>query len=262
MNSKRCVSCGSNASARVYFGTMIIVAFALMASVSIAVAVLKAEGLANFVTVVLLFQQFISVGKSSTAALPSSLLPLAEFFNAVSIINFDLEFFRPGCTGPPTTFIELFWFTILLWVGTGIMFFVACLIRRALRVRLERPSPVREAYAERSVNTSIGPAASVTPPNVDFRRRLLHSFLVLLAFFYLKITTLCIRSLLCSVQPDPTSLVTGEPSATSSLYLTIDPNVQCYSKYHAVTVVFSFILLLVYSAGKCFSCFKMRFIFV
>ena len=87
MNAKRCLSCGSEASARAYFSLMIIAGFALMAGMSIAVAILSAAQLANFVTIVVLFQQVVSVGKASTQSLPSNALWLAEFFNAVSIVN-------------------------------------------------------------------------------------------------------------------------------------------------------------------------------
>ena len=216
----------------------------------------------------------------------------ALLISLVVIFVADIEFFRPGCTGSVVTFLELFWYTILLFVCTGIMFFGMCLVRRALRIKLEAKSAALEKKAsldrmrtrtmlrqqsleqqkpeeeivqelqkeeerleEEKRKAALVATSVAVPPNVDFRHRVIHSLLILLAIYYLKITTLCIRGVECSMQPDPVSLVSGEPATTSSLYLNIDSGTRCYTDAHAATVAFIFLCFVFYSCGFPVFCF-------
>src|SRR4051812_31665107 len=75
-------------------------------------------------------QQVIQVGKSGSTALPGRAQWVGELFNSASIINFDIEYFKPGCTGPVITFLQLFWITLGLCALTAFCFYIACRLRR------------------------------------------------------------------------------------------------------------------------------------
>jgi hypothetical protein len=291
MSENRCWSCGSDSSSQAYFALMVIVAFGLVVLLSVSVAVLRAEHLAQVVTAVIVVQNVVQVGKSGSTTLPDSAQFIAEFFNAASVVNFDIQYFKPGCTGPVINFLQLFWYTFLLLVSTGACFFLACVVRRLLRLRIEakeiveekKRSMQRSATIEMMRQQSLAQSpeekqktlarietemrleqekkardfsnAMYVSPQSDFHRRLLHSLLILLSIYYLKLTTLCVRGLVCSTQPDPAPLDGSTASTSSSLYLVVDSSIRCYESYHAATVAFIFIFFLVYVIGFPVFCF-------
>ena len=213
--------------------------------------------------------------------------------------------------------MQLFWFTILLFVGTGVMFFVACCVRQWVCQRRQgRPQgkPQRQTETltlERASNTTtctlqVQQAQAVAQAQMpfpeqeqeqadgaqaegqahpqeltdqrreqgqeqeraaalelsnqvvisadeDFRRRLLHSLLILLSLYYLKLTTLCVRGMMCAWAADPAPLDGSAASSSQSLYLVVDTSIKCFSGWHAPTVAFILLLFLAYCIG--FPCF-------
>lgn len=194
-------------------------------------------------------------------------------------------------TGPVISFLELFWLTWLLFAVTAVFFFVACCMRRCIRsyrerkkMELERQESIKRQASIRSlqVQRSKGQIDRETakdqlkrlaseerlmqqaraqkisdeleiPPKVDFLRRLLHSLLILMSLYYFKLTTLCIRGVVCEYAPDPSPLDGSYTVLTSSLYLSVDTSIKCYSTNHLLTVCFIFFFFLFYSIG--FPCF-------
>jgi hypothetical protein len=70
---------------------MLIVALGIIGFLSFAVAVLPAARLAQLIALYMTAQNVIQVGKAGTTKLPSNEQWIGEFFNSVSILNFDIE---------------------------------------------------------------------------------------------------------------------------------------------------------------------------
>lgn len=185
--------------------------------------------------------------------------------------------------------MQLFWFTILLAGVTGVMFFLACLLRRVFNTKrasrqdaLERAKSLERVRSMNNLRKTSGQVEAdrlalerlatearleeekkakelaskmFVPPRVDFYRRLVHSFLILLSLYYLKLTTLCVRGVICSYAPDPSPLDGSYTVTTESLYLNVDSSIRCYQGYHLATVVFIFFFFIFYCIGFPVFCF-------
>jgi hypothetical protein len=90
---------------------------------------------------------------------------------------------------------------------------------------------------------------------LDFKHRLCHSLLILLSIFYLRLTTLLFKALLCDRMPDPATQADSSAAATESLYLREDGQTACWTGSHVGTAAVAIILLVVYSAGFPLFCF-------
>jgi len=109
-----------------------IVSAALLVTIALSfgVAILDAVNLVKLVTAFVLLQRFSSIGASGAQNLPGSIgASLSTVFSFISIVNFDLQILRPGCSIPAFNFIRLFLGTLLLVALTGCMFFLACYSR-------------------------------------------------------------------------------------------------------------------------------------
>jgi hypothetical protein len=125
------------------------------------------------------------------------------------------------------------------------------------------------------------------PAFVDFKQRYIHSQLILLSIFYLRISTLFFKAFKCEMASDSSEDHSSTAVVTSSLYLTEDLQVggkktqsqvvtlmsilslsrvctcgcvflfqtRCYEGDHLQTVAGASILLLVYTLGFPFFCF-------
>ena len=266
----KCWSCGSDTTMKAYFGSMVVVAIGVTGVLALSVAILPADRLSFFIAVYMTVQNIIAVGKAGSTSLPHNAQWVAQLFNAASIVNFDIEYFQPGCNGPAITFLQLYWYTFLLWILTGLCFYLACRLRLALRLKLDRT----EARIERTRSLKrqetiarLQKEASTTPedakvalemlakeeraveeqkardfiaklrvsPEVDYKRRIMHATLILLSIYYLKMSTLCVRGLVCSYAPDPAPLDGSAPSPGTSLYLDIDKSQRCFHGNHLVS---------------------------
>ena len=90
---------------------------------------------------------------------------------------------------------------------------------------------------------------------LDFKLRLCHALLILLSIFYLRLTTLLFKGLLCDRMPNPTAPTDSEAVMTESLYLREDGQTSCWSGAHISTATGVIILLTLYSAGFPIFCF-------
>jgi hypothetical protein len=92
---------------------------------------------------------------------------------------------------------------------------------------------------------------------VDFMQRLVHSQLILLSIFYLRLSILCFQAFPCSLMPDPTAPLDSTAAQTESLILDADGQTRCYAGEHIGTVVGVSILLCVYTIGLPLGCFTL-----
>ncbi len=90
---------------------------------------------------------------------------------------------------------------------------------------------------------------------LDFKHRLCHALLILLSIFYLRLTTLLFKALLCDRMPDPTAPTDSEAAVTKSLYLREDGQTACWTGSHNSTAAGAIILLVLYSCGFPLFCF-------
>jgi hypothetical protein len=92
---------------------------------------------------------------------------------------------------------------------------------------------------------------------VDFMQRLVHSQLILLSIFYLRLSILFFKVFPCSLMPDPTAPLDSTAAQTESLILDADGQTRCYTGEHAGAVAGVVILLCVYTIGLPLGCFTL-----
>jgi hypothetical protein len=209
---------------------------------------------------------------------------------------------------PALTFITLFWATVLLIALTALMFLLACLLRLAFRMRLERHDATvaaakqllleaalqaeeakdaevlaqkrelrrqktarstRKLLAQQAQEESDAAEAAAeeaevmrqrlkrqatksaahfhTPPLEDFKRRLLHSTLLLCSIFFLKLNTLQWKMFSCVRAPTPETVYADEPVYAE--FLAEDYQTPCYASAHLGTTIAILVLFIVYSFG-------------
>lgn len=306
--SERCYACGSDADQTKAFVTIVIGATCITIALALSVAFLHAAQLVLVVTAVVVLQSIVTVGQQGARDLPGATgSTLAAVFSYLSVINFDLQILRPGCSVPALTFIDLFWATIGLICFTGLMFFLACCLRFLFRLRnesddarivaekqvalekslraadeaLEKEELVRQKSRELRRQKSIKSGRKLldvdlldeealeeeetkeqirrhlkrqstlaahnfhTPPREDFKRRVLHSFLLLCSIFYLKLNTLQFKMFVCVTAPTPESIFDDEP--VMSEFLKEDFQTPCYASAHLGTTISICVLFVFYS---------------
>lgn len=88
--------------------------------------------LATLVTVFLLVQQFAYigfVGDEGTLRSNGDSSPTQEFFGIVNVVNFQVESLKLGCEIGELSFAMMFWVTLALMGGVGLLFMAAVTLR-------------------------------------------------------------------------------------------------------------------------------------
>ena len=278
-NLQRCLSCGLESAELMELVALLIIAFALFLSLSVAVAVASANRLSTAVSAVLVVQHLSVVGKLAGQQIPSSLTWLVQTFSIISMLNFDIQFVKPGCVVSVLSFLTVYWCTIGLVCGASLLFVCASAVRAlvsrrrsaaaadaaAVRTELVRRLSVQaEAHgmsptqARRrsemvvAAATSPQPAAStMSNGNGDwrwrFKARIIHSHLILGSILYLRLTAMNFQAINC------TTVVQSDGSTQSVLQ--IDLTTKCYEGNHLYSAPAIWLLLLVYSIGFPLLCF-------
>jgi len=86
-----------------------------------------------------------------------------------------------------------------------------------------------------------------TPPYDDFRRRLIHSTLLLLSIFYLKFNELQFKLFVCVRAPIPEEALSDLP--TYDMFLAEDYQTSCYHSAHLGTSIAVAFIIVLYSIG-------------
>ena len=259
----RCYPCGSETNAKSQFVVTILLSFAIVGGLAVAVATLSARHLVVVVSLFVVLQQVVTVGQSGASSLSSQYRPVAQLFGYLSVINFEIQLLQPGCVVPSITFVDQFWFTLGLIGATALLFLLACVIRwqvdivaSAFRTVHADASKARATkYADNTALTDEDHAAAsslirrVKQARVDFHRRYRHSLLILLAVFYLQLHTLMFGLLRCVEAPVPSvSTVPGSPVSTSTgLYLAVDLITPCFAGEHTAALVVVCLLFVSYT---------------
>ena len=258
---------------------LVLVVFVIfITGLSLGVAVLEPARLAMAVTVIVIIQELSDVGSTGSTTLPFARNELTTFFSYVAIINFQLTVIQPGCGSvPPLSFIGIFWLQMGMMVFTGLCFTLACWIRlvarekRAAQVALLRQekmstmTPEEQAeFQHHEAQQLLADAKArevawatmddykrqqsvyvIIPPRLDFRMRMRHAMLILVALFYLNITTLEFTAFYCvdGQEPPGQDLQVSESPPVHS-YIAADMSTICLSPMHSFTIAFIAFLLI------------------
>ena len=266
--NSRCYSCGST-DQTAQMAAILFAAVVVTLSLSVGVVTLSPLHLVNLVTAFVLLQQISVIGAQGANNIPGSAGPaLATFFSFISVVNFDLQILRPGCSVPSFSFLALFLGTIGLILFTALLFLLACALRylfmRALsqnglilsahskldeQSRLEATRRVLEVAKEDPLKAAMRAGLFSISPREDFRRRFSHSMLILMTIFYLKLTTLQMRLFVCVMAPAPADALTADATTQLELLLKADLQTRCYTGSHLACVILALILFVVYTLG-------------
>lgn len=93
-----CLPCGTQSTARLEFILTILGCLLIYVLLSIAVAFGSTRLLSTIVGLFIGLQQFVQLGKSAINSKLGDITWLVQAFNTISVINFDLQFFKPGKT--------------------------------------------------------------------------------------------------------------------------------------------------------------------
>ena len=267
----RCLSCGLESADKLELAILLVIAAALFFATSIAVAFLSATGLSMAVAAVLMIQHFSIVGKLAGQQVPANLTWLTQLFAILSMLNFDIQFIKPGCVVGALSFLTVYWITIGLVCGVSALFVGASLVRAVMGQRAEQKeraamqAEVAGKLATEAVADGMSPraaqrqsdamvaAVSTTavsdeiPWRWRFRARLIHSHLILGSIMYLRLTTMGFQAINC------TNVLQSDGSYER--FLRIDMTTRCYVGTHLASAFFIWPLLFVYSIGFPLLCF-------
>ena len=217
---------------------------ALFFGMSVCVATQSPGGLSRSVSILLLIQHLAVVGKLASQQVPASLTWVAELFTVLSMLNFDLQFVKPGCVVSDLSFLTVYWSTYGLVALSSLMFVAAALIRanpwlssRSNNVPQAMEMSTRAASSSSST-TSVTSTAASTPISPRrqmqwrwrFKVRLTHAMLILCSVLYLRLSILTMEALQCT----RVQLVNDGPLVS---VLSMDLTTRCYEGGHLVTVI-------------------------
>ena len=131
-----CRYCGSTTSAQVSAFVGLLIAAAIIASLVAAVVVLSSPfTLAFRVAVILALQYVVVIGRTAGPLLPSHASWLSSVFTDVSMLNLDVTMFHPGCVIAALSYVDVFWVTLLIVIGTVVILVLAAGLRAWLLLR-------------------------------------------------------------------------------------------------------------------------------
>ena len=105
---------------------LLIVASAYIAAIAVAIAWCSDKNLGNFISCVIVAQQFVQVGRQGAKGANDG---AAEIFNSLNMINFEVEFLKPGCAIGAFSFITVYWGTLVVCVIAWMIFMFAAWLR-------------------------------------------------------------------------------------------------------------------------------------
>ena len=139
-----CRSCGSTDAAQRRSFVGLVIGASVIVGVIAAVACLSSPYLLGArVGYVLTLQQVVLVGVTATQLLPTPTYDwLTQVFTDVSIVNFDVAMFHPGCTISALSYVQVFWITLAMVAAALLMFAASAAVRATLVVLHVRRDPV------------------------------------------------------------------------------------------------------------------------
>ena len=272
----RCLSCGLESAELTELVALLGIAALLFLSLAVAVATASANNLSTAVSAVLVVQHLSVVGKLAGQQVPATLTWLVQTFSILSMLNFDIQFIKPGCVVGELSFLTVYWCTIGLMSGVSVLFVVASAVRALLARRAEEKSRgagqrTEETHWRLGSETRSWQAhkpshqlcqselelesTAATRPTVTnslswrwrFRARVIHSHLILGSILYLRLTTMGFQAINCThvLQSD----------GQYELLLQIDMTTRCYVGTHLYSAFFFIPTLVVFSVGFPLLCF-------
>ena len=235
----RCLSCGLESAELMELVALVVIAFVLFLSLSVAVATASANQLSTAVSAVLVVQHLSVVGKLAAQQVPASLTWLVQAFSVLSMLNFDIQFIKPGCVVGELSFLTVYWCTVGLMLCVSALFVVAS----GARALLSRRAEERDRVTIRAIRSD----RAGLHWQWRFRARLIHSHLILGSILYLRLTTMGFQAINC------TNVLQSDGSYER--LLSIDLTTRCYEGVHLYSAPFIWLLLVVGSLGFPALCF-------
>ena len=257
---QRCLSCGLESTEKLELSILLVLAAAIFLSMALCVAFLSATHLSMAVAAILLIQHFSLVGKLAGQEVPQELSWLTEFFSILGMLNFDVEFVKPGCVVAMMPFLTVYWATLGLSVAASALFLAAAAARALLGRRAEEKERLRLQEQRQPTLSVIERAAALKETTAQqserqssswrwrFRARVIHSHLILGSILYLRLTTLTFEAINCTV-------VTQADGQRQEV-LAVDLTTACYSGAHLLSAaLIAWPMLFLYCIGFPLLCF-------
>jgi hypothetical protein len=149
--------------------------------------------------------------------------------------------------------VQKFFATLLFMLLAWICFGVACLVRLCIKTRQARTRIAEKRNGEKGEEDEV--PLPFDPPIHDFKKRLEHSFCIILALMYLRVATLLCENFQCAMQLNPILSTASNAPESESLLLSADGSTQCYLTGHAASTAFAIVLIVVYIIGFPVFCF-------
>ena len=280
---QRCLSCGLEEQELTELVVLLCIFAALFLALAVAVATAHANKLSTAVSAVLVVQHLSVVGKLAGQQVPASLTWLVQAFSIISMLNFDIQFVKPGCVVGALSFLSVYWCTIGLLCCASLLFTAASVVRALLSRRaaandsaavradmVRRLSEQAEARglsrAQARRRSALVVAAAASPQSAAsdtaatgngadwrwrFRARVVHSHLILGSILYLRLTTMGFQAIHC------TDVLQSDGSYRS--LLEIDMSTPCYVGAHLYSSLFIWPMLLLNSVAFPLLCFRLLY---
>lgn len=194
--------------------------FIFFGLIALAIALFSEKHLGTAISIISALQQIATLGRvSSSVPLPGA---FADFIRALSIFNFDVDFFKPGCSIALYTVPQVFWASLVLLLTAAALLCGAAYIFAVFR---------------RTAGERISAA---------FRARATQALLILGFLFYLQLSMRIFQGLNCV-------------SIDGVLRLKVEPSTVCYEGDHLPAAIFMWLLLFVYCVGFPSGCFYLLY---
>ncbi len=262
--SNLCISCSQVTSGTKAEAASVVMSFLVFfALVAVAVAFFSDVWLDRFVVGLVCLQQLTQIGLAIGSFLPERLFGL---FQTLSIVLFDYEFIRPGCTIGFTRFAQVFWGSLALvcvaWTLVMVASYVRfrCLIpekldqiqrdvQRCLPAWCVHQDVTQPANIELQVKqgaqspdtSSVREIARTGSGGDDVQSRATRSTIITCYVVYIKLSQRILESINCRRLPD------------GLLHLHVESEYICYEKDHLEFAIVGWILFFVFVLG--FPCF-------
>lgn len=134
-----CLSCGSSNNLNSQLRGLEAAVVILFGSLTLIIIFGSARIVGTSFDLVRNFQQLIVVGMIGCSSFPndSSIQKLATFFNFVSVINFNVNAFKPGCSVSNLSFLDIFFTVCLVVLCVSVLFLIASIARASVAFPIE-----------------------------------------------------------------------------------------------------------------------------
>ena len=235
MDNGVCRSCGSDASAKAELTIVIFSLAAFICTIAWGLAMLSAKRVVLIVSTLVILQQMAMVSRVGLQELSDSDTSpvVGGIVRFAAIINFEIETVRPGCDIPAISFTGIYYGTLVLLLGSLVVFALAACAWRVIGRARKRS---RDLVARSHLDLTTAASRELSSEWLT-RARLIHAGLILGSLGYLQLAVRSLQAIHCIRSGD------------GKWRLSADLTLECYTGAHIPLAVIAWMIIVVFCGG-------------